>query len=286
MSVLLRVVIFAVLALAVTGCASWSWPTWTNPFAKKPVDMNSPGVAVTLGSERGRDGASGVPPDVRRQEQESSALAERAAKQATATQSGGAVSTPLPNNGAPAGASAAEGSAASSGGGGAPPAPARPTPPKPNEDVTAMVGEPKGASPAAGVPPAPGAAIEKISLQGDALFEYGKHDAAGMLPAGKKKLDELAGHIKAMDPAAIGAIAVVGHADRLGRSESKLRVSQQRAETVAHYLIAKGIDPNLVQSSGKGDAQPVAKCEGKKPTPKLVACLAPNRRVEVVIKGQ
>ena len=55
--------------------------------------------------------------------------------------------------------------------------------------------------------------------------------------------------------------------------------------TVKNYLIKNGVDGSLIKSMGKGSSQPVKQCKGKRKTPALIACLAPNRRVEVVIRG-
>lgn len=126
---------------------------------------------------------------------------------------------------------------------------------------------------------------EKISLQGDALFRFGKSDQGSILPAGIKKLDNLAAQLAAYDRASIESISVIGHADRLGKKVANQALSERRAMTVKKYLINQGVDGAAITSSGKGSNQPVKQCKGKKKTPALVACLEPNRRVEVVIRG-
>lgn len=126
---------------------------------------------------------------------------------------------------------------------------------------------------------------EKISLQGDALFRFGKSDQGSILPAGIEKLDNLAAQLAAYDRASIESINVVGHADRLGKKVANQALSEHRAMTVKKYLIKHGVDGAAITSSGKGSGQPVKQCQGKKKTPALVACLEPNRRVEVMIRG-
>lgn len=126
---------------------------------------------------------------------------------------------------------------------------------------------------------------EKISLQGDALFRFGKSDEGSILPAGVSKLDELAAQLAAYNRDSIESINVVGHADRLGKKVANQALSERRAMTVKQYLIKHGVDGSAIKSSGKGSSQPVNQCKGKKKTPALVACLEPNRRVEVVIRG-
>jgi outer membrane protein OmpA-like peptidoglycan-associated protein len=126
---------------------------------------------------------------------------------------------------------------------------------------------------------------EKISLQGDALFRFGKSDEGSILPAGVAKLDNLAAQLAAYNRDSIESISVVGHADRLGKKVPNQALSERRALTVKNYLIKHGVDGSIIKSAGKGSSQPVKQCQGKKKTPALVACLEPNRRVEVVIRG-
>lgn len=126
---------------------------------------------------------------------------------------------------------------------------------------------------------------EKISLQGDALFRFGKSDEGSILSAGMSKLDELAAQLAAYNRDSIESITVVGHADRLGKKVANQALSERRAMTVKNYLIKNGVDGSLIKSMGKGSSQPVKQCKGKKKTPTLIECLAPNRRVEVVIRG-
>lgn len=126
---------------------------------------------------------------------------------------------------------------------------------------------------------------EKISIHGDALFRFGKSDEGSILPSGIKKLDDLAAQLAAYDRSSIDSITVVGHADRLGKKAANQALSERRAQTVKKYFIDYGVDGALIKSMGKGSAQPIKQCKGKKKTPRLVACLEPNRRVEVVIRG-
>ncbi len=126
---------------------------------------------------------------------------------------------------------------------------------------------------------------EKIALEGDALFRFGKSDEGSILPAGVDKLDNLAAQLAAYDRASIESITVIGHADRLGKKVPNQALSERRALTVKKYLIKHGVDGAIIKSMGKGSSQPVKQCKGKKKTPALVSCLEPNRRVEVVIRG-
>ncbi len=127
------------------------------------------------------------------------------------------------------------------------------------------------------------AMTEKVTLQGDALFQFGKADERGMLPGGKQRLDEVADRIMALDPSTIAGIVIVGHADRLGSPTGNMKISAKRAATVMNYLARRGIDAGMMESVGKGDSDPIMECPGANANKALIACLSPNRRVEVII---
>ena len=79
---------------------------------------------------------------------------------------------------------------------------------------------------------------------------------------------------------------VIGHTDRLGSDAYNQALSEQRARTVADYLIAKGLFADKVRAEGQGESSPVTggSCpDGAKA--QMIACLAPDRRVEVRLTG-
>ncbi len=142
-----------------------------------------------------------------------------------------------------------------------------PTPPKPAEPEKV---------------PAP--EYEKFVLSADALFHFDRYTRKFMLPEGKQKLDELAATLNRYT--GVQSFNVIGHTDRIGSHKYNDRLSLRRAATVKQYLAEKGVDANLMKISGKGKRQPVVNCPGKKVTKKLKACLQPNRRVEVEVRGE
>jgi outer membrane protein OmpA-like peptidoglycan-associated protein len=83
--------------------------------------------------------------------------------------------------------------------------------------------------------------LEELSLQADALFRFGKSDAASLVAAGKQRLDELAARIAQLGANAVSKITVTGHADRLGLDAANQTLSRRRAETVQQYLASKGV---------------------------------------------
>ncbi|MCG6876035.1 MAG: OmpA family protein [Betaproteobacteria bacterium] len=122
---------------------------------------------------------------------------------------------------------------------------------------------------------------ERVTLDADTLFDF---DQATLRSTGRAALDEFAGKIKGIDPEMITA---VGHADRLGSGAYNQRLSEQRAEAVKIYLVSKGVAPDRMHTEGKGEMQPVTKsgeCDGAQ-SAKVIACLQPDRRVEVEVVG-
>lgn len=76
------------------------------------------------------------------------------------------------------------------------------------------------------------------------------------------------------------SIIIVGHSDRLGGNAYNQQLSLKRAESVRDLLVSKGISRQIIQVEGAGSYQPLVVCPGKK-SPKVVECLAPNRRIVI-----
>jgi OmpA-OmpF porin, OOP family len=139
--------------------------------------------------------------------------------------------------------------------------------------------EPKPQQIAAVAAPVP--VSRRMTLDADALFDF---DKAVLRPEGRLALDDFLIKIKDINPETIMA---VGHADRFGSDDYNQRLSEKRVESVKAYLVGKGIEPNRMNTEGKGESQPVTKsgeCDGTK-SAKVIACLQPDRRVEVEVVG-
>ena len=82
------------------------------------------------------------------------------------------------------------------------------------------------------------------------------------------------------------APAVTGHTARLGYPADKPRLSAQRAEALKAYRVSSGgVQGPRITAVGNGEAAPVTQdCIGSQPTPKLIACLQPERRVEAEVE--
>lgn len=124
-------------------------------------------------------------------------------------------------------------------------------------------------------------ASQKVTLDADTLFDFNK---ATLRPAGRAALDDFLAKSKDLNPE---TITVVGHADRFGSAAYNQRLSERRAAAVKTYLVTKGIEPGRIHAEGRGETQPVTKagqCDGAK-SAKVVACLQPDRRVDIEVVG-
>jgi len=156
---------------------------------------------------------------------------------------------------------------------------AAPPPPAP-APIVAAAPEPAPAPPPP--PPAP-PPRKKVSFSADSLFDFGKDTVR---PAGKRALDNFAAELKGTR---FEVITVTGYTDRIGSQAYNTKLSTRRAEAVKSYLVeAAGIPADKITTRGADGSDPVTKpgeCTGKQRTPKLIACLQPDRRVEVEVVG-
>ncbi|MGL5032089.1 MAG: OmpA family protein [Aeromonas sp.] len=126
--------------------------------------------------------------------------------------------------------------------------------------------------------------VEKdFALNSDVLFAFGK---ATLKPAGVQALDAMYQQIAEFQPKDGNAV-VVGYTDRIGSEAQNQKLSEARARTVANFLVAKGMAADKVAIEGRGESDPVTgtQCNGVAPKAKLIACLAPDRRVEIKVSG-
>ena len=84
-------------------------------------------------------------------------------------------------------------------------------------------------------------------------------------------------------------VTVEGHTDRLGSTAYNEKLSMQRAEAVKQYLSQSGrVDGAKIKTVAVGESSPVTKpedCKGKTANATLIACLQPDRRVELEVSG-
>ncbi len=124
----------------------------------------------------------------------------------------------------------------------------------------------------------PGAEVQRVgeginvtfTQDAGVFFDTNRSDVKG---ASAATLDKLAGIFQEYPKS---SILIEGHTDSAGSEEYNWNLSQQRAESVTQYLIAKGISANRFTTKWYGETQPRASnetSEGK----------AKNRRVELAI---
>lgn len=156
-----------------------------------------------------------------------------------------------------------------------PPPPPPPPPPAPEPPPPPPVVVPP--------PPPPPPQPRRVSFSADNLFAFNK---ATLRPEAKLELDKFAAELRGTQ---FDVIKVTGHTDRIGTPTYNMKLSTQRAEMVKDYLVeSAGIPADKISARGVGESEPVTKpddCKGEKATKKLIACLQPDRRVEIEVHG-
>ncbi|NDP40040.1 MAG: OmpA family protein [Rhodoferax sp.] len=132
-------------------------------------------------------------------------------------------------------------------------------------------------------PPPPPVLPRKVSFSADSLFDF---DKASVKPGGQQELDKFVAELKGTQ---FDVINVTGHTDRIGSHAYNQKLSERRADAVKGYLMTSaGIAGDKIVAKGVDGAEPVTKpgdCKGTKATKALIACLQPDRRVEVEVVG-
>jgi len=121
-----------------------------------------------------------------------------------------------------------------------------------------------------------------LTLSSDTSFGFG---SAVIRPEGVRALDQFA---KDLQATTYNHIHVTGYTDRIGSDAYNQRLSEQRADAVKAYLAqAPGIDAAKIIAEGKGKSNPITKpgeC-GDKRSAATIACLQPDRRVELEVSA-
>lgn len=128
---------------------------------------------------------------------------------------------------------------------------------------------------------APEVVSKTFSLNSDVTFAFGK---ANLKPQAQATLDSIYGEMSQVKSA---KVAIAGYTDRIGSDAFNVKLSQERADSVANYFVAKGVAADAISATGYGKANPVtgATCDQVKGRKALIACLSPDRRVEIAVNG-
>jgi hypothetical protein len=123
----------------------------------------------------------------------------------------------------------------------------------------------------------------RYTLSADVLFAFDRSSEQDLQLRGREELNELAAQLRSFEQ--LNSITVIGHTDYLGSDAYNQNLSQQRAETVRRYLVAQGLPADRIRAVGMGETQPVKQCDNHGGRSQLIACLQPNRRVEIQVDG-
>ena len=118
------------------------------------------------------------------------------------------------------------------------------------------------------------------TVAADLLFAPGNFD---ITPNGRLALNDIAAKLRTLKNS---KIVVYGYTDDQGIGEplkkqgikTNLDLSSKRADAVADYLHARGVDSKILSAKGRGDTHPVAPNN-------TAAGRAQNRRIEIVVEG-
>ena len=81
----------------------------------------------------------------------------------------------------------------------------------------------------------------------------------------------------------LNSVELTGHADPLGDAGYNFALSQRRADAVAAKLVEGGVAADKIVTRAMGENAPVANCTGS--GAQLIACLRPDRRVDVTVNS-
>lgn len=113
--------------------------------------------------------------------------------------------------------------------------------------------------------------------QASVLFAFDRYDEAAV----NRDFSRIEDIAKAIKQSGHKHVTVTGFADKLGHFGYNQALSAQRANTVAYLLTQQGIAAEDIKIDANGSTRMYQECEGQSKTAKTVACLAPNRRVNV-----
>ncbi len=151
--------------------------------------------------------------------------------------------------------------------------------------VSVPVPPPVQVAPPPPPPPAPAPVAARcdaaVTFQNEEVFAFMKSD---LTQAARARLDRDV-VAKLATCASVEAVVVEGHTDRMGSHKYNQKLSERRAESVKAYLVSKGVDRDRIETLGMGKTVPAKFCPDIKGRSELIACLAPNRRAIVSIKG-
>lgn len=172
---------------------------------------------------------------------------------------------------------------------GEPPAPGQPPgcttgdcpaePPPAPSDPGGGTTDPPGGTPPPVTCPGQGSTTSQ-SLPADLLFAF---NSSTLTTEGKAYLDTA---ITQLQGQTFDSIDLIGYTDQLGSDSVNKALSLARAAATRDYIAAHGLPDAVISVKGMGSSLPkveLSACPGGGAA--QIACLAPNRRVDVVVNG-
>jgi OOP family OmpA-OmpF porin len=171
-----------------------------------------------------------------------------------------------------------------------PPAPRVVAPPPPPAPMPAPV----VVAPAVVPAPMPAPAIVRapvtrnFDISADGMFAF---DRAELSDVGRTRINNAMTELKQAGITDIRDVRIVGHTDPLGSDTYNQSLSEARANAVKTYMASQGVTASSISASGAGESklkitEAECKAQGKaRNRTELIACLAPNRRVEASFTG-
>ena len=93
----------------------------------------------------------------------------------------------------------------------------------------------------------------------------------------QKSMDQLSQVLRSIEDRKSVDLTVSGHTDRAGSRGYNRKLSLDRAQKVAEFLLSKGVAPEIIEITSHGEGNPLVKTPDGVAEPK-------NRRVEVVVR--
>lgn len=116
--------------------------------------------------------------------------------------------------------------------------------------------------------PAPVQEFEPVTLSSDVTFAF---DSSELRPGAEYELNQVAATLNENPEI---RVTIAGHTDSIGSNQYNLGLSQERADSVASYLMSQGVAADRMRAVGYGEDRPVATNETDEGR-------ALNRRVEI-----
>ena len=141
------------------------------------------------------------------------------------------------------------------------------------ESCAAVLEPPRPPAP----PPPPPAPLpeQPLRLSADALFGF---DSAVLSSEGQQAVQGILAQVR--EASQVQSIRVTGYTDRIGSASYNQALSLRRAEAVRSALVQGGVPAASISAEGRGAADPMVQC-AQRNRRELIACLAPNRRVQI-----